>query len=237
MEHSARVGFVEVGSPAEHAGFERGDIVKSIDGSPVHSFQDVQQAALLNTGLTMTFVVDRAGAEVTLQAAPQVMLVDQGALGKRRLGHLGLGSSRDPADAKFERCGLPTCAAWAAEQIGFISRATGSYVVGLFAGRESVDQVSGMIGISQMAGEVAKISIWELVNLAAIFSVSVGLMNLLPVPLLDGGHLLFYAFEALRGRPLSERVQQAGMRIGIAFVASLVAFTTLHDFLRLFGRG
>ena len=74
-------------------------------------------------------------------------------------------------------------------------------------------------------------------NLAALFSVSVGLMNLLPIPLLDGGHLLFYALEALRGRPLSERVQQVGLRIGIALVASLVIFTTSHDIIRLFSGG
>jgi regulator of sigma E protease len=163
------------------------------------------------------------------------MLVDQGALGKRRVGHLGLGSSRDKSDVKFERCGFPTCAIWAGEQIAFITRATGAYVGGLFAGRESVDQMSGTIGIAQIAGEMAKVSLWELFNLAALFSVSVGLMNLLPIPLLDGGHLLFYALEGLRGRPLSERVQQFGIRIGIALVACLVVFTTSHDVLRLLG--
>ena len=82
---------------------------------------------------------------------------------------------------------------------------------------------------------MAKVSLWQLLSLAGLFSVSVGLMNLLPVPLLDGGHLLYFAFEALRGRPLSERVQQIGLRIGIAFVALLVIFTTSHDILRLVG--
>ena len=91
--------------------------------------------------------------------------------------------------------------------------------------------------MAQIAGEMAKISLWELFNLAALFSVSVGLMNLLPIPLLDGGHLLFYAFEGLRGRPLSDRVQQFGLRIGIALVACLVVFTTSHDLLRLLGHG
>jgi len=236
-EHSPRIGYVEPNSPAALAGFAVGDVIKSIDGRPVASFQDLQEAAMLSTGLPMTFVVDRAGAETTLHATPQVMLVDQGALGKRRVGHLGLGSSRDKADVKYERCAFPTCAAWAGEQIAFIAKATGAYVYGLIAGRESVDQMSGTIAIAQIAGEMAKISLWELFNLAALFSVSVGLMNLLPIPLLDGGHLLFYAFEGLRGRPLSDRVQQFGLRIGIALVACLVVFTTSHDVLRLFGRG
>ena len=84
---------------------------------------------------------------------------------------------------------------------------------------------------------MAKISLWELLNLAGLFSVSVGLMNLLPIPMLDGGHLLFYAVEGLRGRPLSDRIQQAGLRIGIALVACLVIFTTSHDLLRLISHG
>jgi regulator of sigma E protease len=235
-EHSPRIGFVEPGSPAAEAGFALGDVIKSIDGRPISSFQDLQQATMLSTGLPMTFVVQRGDSETTLHATPQVMLVDQGALGKRRIGHLGLGSSRDKADMKFEQCSAPTCAAWAGEQIAFISRATVAYVGGLFAGRESVDQMSGTIAIAQIAGEMAKISLWELFNLAALFSVSVGLMNLLPIPLLDGGHLLFYALEGLRGRPLSDRVQQFGLRIGIALVACLVVFTTSHDVLRLLGR-
>jgi len=236
-EHAARVGFVEPGSPAARAGFLTGDLIKTIDGQPIATFQDLQQAAMLNTGLTMTFVVERGGAEATLLAAPEISLVDQGPLGKRRIGHLGLGSSRDPADMKFVRCSPATCVVWAGEQIGFIARATGAYIGGLFAGRESVDQLSGPLAMSQIAGEIAKISLWELVNLAALFSVSVGLMNLLPIPLLDGGHLLFYAFEGVLGRPISERVQQFGLRIGIALVASLIIFTTSHDLLRLISHG
>ena len=233
-EHVARIGFVEPNSAAAAAGFQVGDVVKSIDGEPVGNFQDVQQAALLNTGLQMNFIVDRAGQDVALEASPRITMVDQGALGKRRIGHLGLGSSRDPKDVTFERCSAPTCVVWAGEQVAFISHATYAYVTGLFAGRESVDQVSGPIAISQIAGEMAKISLWELVNLAALFSVSVGLMNLLPIPLLDGGHLLFFAFEAVRGKPLSDRIQTFGIRVGIAMVAGLVIFTTSHDLLRIF---
>lgn len=236
-EHSARVGMVEPNSAAARAGFLPGDVIKAIDGDPIRSFQDVQQAALLHTGLQMTFTVERDGVDTTLQATPEIAMVDQGALGKRRIGHLGLGSSRNPADIRFERCDPLTCVVWAGEQVAFISHATTAYVAGLFAGRESVDQVSGPIAISQIAGEMAKISLWELVNLAGLFSVSVGLMNLLPIPLLDGGHLLFYAFEAVRGRPLSDRVQQFGLRIGVAFIACLVIFTTSHDVLRIFGHG
>jgi regulator of sigma E protease len=235
FEHSARIGGVEAGSPAERAGFVAGDLVKSINGEPIATFQDLQQATMLSTGLPMTFVVERAGGEAKLVATPEIAVVDQGPLGKRRMGHLGLASSRDPADVKFEHCGPSTCAVWGGEQVWFVVRATGAYVGGLFAGRESADNLSGPIAVSQIAGEMAKINPWQLFSLAALFSVSVGLMNLLPIPLLDGGHLMFFALEALRGRPLSERVQQIGLRVGIAFVALLVIFTTSHDILRLVG--
>ena len=233
VEHQARIGRVEPNSPAAAAGFQAGDIVKSINGQPIYSFEELQESTLMSTGLPMNFVVDRQGGDADITATPKITVVDQGVFGKRRMGHLGLASSANPNDARVERCGLMTCAAWGAAQEWFIVKATGTYIVGIFAGRESTDQMSGLIGAAQMAGEMAKISFWELFSLAAWFSVSVGLMNLLPVPLLDGGHLAFYAFEGLRGRPLSERAQEIGLKIGIALVALLVVFTTSHDILRL----
>jgi regulator of sigma E protease len=237
VEHMARIGRIEVGSPAATAGFQAGDVVKSINGNPIDSFEALQESTLMSTGLPMNFVVERQGRDVELTATPRITVVDQGVFGKRRMGHLGLASSADRNDAKVERCGLVTCGAWGAAQEWFIVKATGTYIVGIFAGRESTDQMSGLIGAAQMAGEMAKISFWELFSLAAWFSVSVGLMNLLPIPLLDGGHLSFYAFEALLGRPLSERAQEIGLRIGIALVALLVVFTTSHDILRLVTNG
>ena len=237
VEHMARIGRVEPMSPAAAAGFEPGDLVKSVDGEPIGSFEDLQQATMMDTGLPMTFVVERDGRVVELTATPKISVVDQGVFGKRRMGHLGLASSANPSDVKIERCAPPACAVWGASQVGFIVKATSAYIVGIFAGRKSTDQVSGLIGAAQMAGEIAKISIWELFSLAAWFSVSVGFMNLLPIPLLDGGHLVFYAFEAALGRPLSSRTQEIGLKIGILLVAMLLVFTTSHDILRLLPNG
>jgi regulator of sigma E protease len=237
VEHMARIGRVEQSSPAAAAGFKAGDLVKSIDGDPIVSFEGLQESTLMSTGLPMTFIVERDGQELSLTATPKVTVVDQGVFGKRRMGHLGLASSADPKDVQVMRCAPPTCFAWGAGQEWFIVKATTAYIVAVFAGRESTDQVSGLIGAAQMAGEMAKISMWELFSLAAWFSVSVGFMNLLPIPLLDGGHLVFYACEAVLGRPLSERMQEIGLRIGIALVALLLVFTTSHDILRLVSHG
>jgi regulator of sigma E protease len=232
-----RVGSIEAGSPADLAGFKAGDMIKSANGGPVDSFEDLHQAISTSTGLSMTFGLERSGQAMTIVATPTIALIDLGTLGKRRMGRLGIRASTDPADRRLETCGLPRCVVWAAKETWSIVDTTSAYVVGLFAGRESADQVSGMIGVAQVAGEVAKISLLALFSLTAIFSVSVGMMNLLPVPMLDGGHLLFYAIEALRGRPLSERTQEIGLRIGIALVAMLVIFSTSHDILRLVAGG
>ena len=116
---------------------------------------------------------------------------------------------------------------------GSSSSVPASYVGGLFAGTETTDQLSGPIRIAQVSGQVATAGIVALLNLAAILSVSIGLINLVPVPLLDGGHLLFYAFEAVRGRPLSERTQEFGFRIGLALVVMLMIFTTFNDLVHL----
>jgi regulator of sigma E protease len=230
-----RVGGVESGSPADLAGFKKGDLIKSANGASIESFEDLHQAISTSTGLPIVFDFDRSGQPMTITATPTIALVDLPPFGKRRVGRLGIKASNDPADRRFETCGLPQCFVWSVKDTWSIIEATGSYVGGLFAGRESADQISGPIGVAQVAGEVAKISILALFSLTAVFSVSVGLMNLLPVPMLDGGHLLFYAIEALRGRPLSERTQEISLRIGIALVAMLVIFSTSHDILRLVG--
>ena len=174
IEHVPRIGRVEAGTPAAAAGFQAGDLVKTINGNSIDSFEALQESTLMSTGLPMNFVVERQGNDVHLTATPQITVVDQGVFGKRRMGHLGLASSADKNDAKVERCGLVSCAAWGAAQEWFIVKATGTYIVGIFAGRESTDQMSGLIGAAQMAGEMAKISLWELFSLAAWFSVSVG---------------------------------------------------------------
>jgi regulator of sigma E protease len=108
-----------------------------------------------------------------------------------------------------------------------------SYLGGVVVGREAADQLGGPIRIAQVSGQVATAGFVPLLHLAAVLSVSIGLLNLFPVPLLDGGHLLFYAIEAIRGRPLSERAQEYGFRIGLALVLMLMVFATFNDIIHL----
>jgi regulator of sigma E protease len=129
--------------------------------------------------------------------------------------------------------GLVSSARLAASEVGFVVARTGAYVKGMIAGQEPTDQLSGPIGIAEMSGAMAKAGAAALFDLAAILSISVGMLNLLPIPLLDGGHLLYYAIEALRGKPLNARTQQIGFKVGFALVTSLVAFATYNDILHL----
>jgi regulator of sigma E protease len=108
-----------------------------------------------------------------------------------------------------------------------------SYIGGVIVGREAADQLGGPIRIAQISGQVATIGFVALIHLAGVLSVSIGLLNLFPIPLLDGGHLLFYSIEAMRGRPLSERAQEVGFRIGLAIVVMLMIFATFNDIVHL----
>jgi regulator of sigma E protease len=176
--------------------------------------------------------VERGGREVALNVTPELKVITT-PFGKQRLGMLGLQGSRNPADTKTLPMSPGAAMASAVTETWFIVERTGSYVGGLFTGTESTDQLSGPIRIAQVSGQVATAGLVALMNLVAILSVSIGLINLVPVPLLDGGHLAFYAVEAVRGRPLSERTQEFGFRIGLALVVMLMLFTTFNDVLHL----
>jgi regulator of sigma E protease len=120
-----------------------------------------------------------------------------------------------------------------AQETWFVVDRTLAYIGGIFAGREGADQLGGPIRIAQVSGQVATAGFVPLLHLAGVLSVSIGLLNLFPIPLLDGGHLLFYLVEAVRGRPLSERAQEVGFRIGLAIVVMLMIFATFNDILHL----
>ncbi len=128
----------------------------------------------------------------------------------------------------------PATAVWlGVKETWFVVDRTMAYIGGIFVGREAADQLGGPIRIAQISGQVATIGIAALLHLTAVLSISIGLLNLFPVPLLDGGHLLFYAIEAIRGRPLSERAQELGFRVGLALVLMLMVFATYNDILHL----
>ncbi|MDP3254988.1 RIP metalloprotease RseP, partial [Bosea sp. (in: a-proteobacteria)] len=218
---------------AERGGLRAGDLVVSIDGRAISSFSDMQRAISARPEETLTVVVDRAGALVTLPVTPA--LVEQSTpVGKQRIGVLGVQASRQASDWQTQHFGLLESAKVGVGETWYVVERTYDYLAKLVRGRESVDQLSGPIRIAQVSGIVASNSgLMGLLNLAAILSVSIGLMNLFPVPMLDGGHLMFYAIEAVRGRPLSDRAQELGFRFGLGLVLMLMLFVTWNDLVHV----
>lgn len=237
-----RVEAVIAASAAESAGFQAGDLVLAIDGRAIESFEDIKRLISTSGGDTLAFVVDRRGSRVALEATPVVKEVEIPGFGKQRTGVLGLQGSRDPADLRFVRYGLLDSLSIGANETWTVVERTFNFLGKLVVGRESPQQLSGPIGIMMISGDVAtNLGFASLVGLVGVLSVSIGLINLFPIPLLDGGHLLFYAIEAARGRPLSERAQEIGFRIGFALVVMLMLFATWNDIVNRFaafaGRG
>ena len=230
---SARVDTVQPNSAAAAAGFKPGDLVVGIDGSKIDSFTDMQRIVSVSAGEPLVIKVERDGKLVTLNATPQLRELKDRFGNAHTLGVLGISRSMKPGDIKTQKMGPLTAIGNGAKETWFVVDRTLSYIGGVFVGREAADQLGGPIRIAQVSGEVATAGFTALIHLAAVLSISIGLLNLFPIPLLDGGHLLFYGIEAIRGRPLSDRAQEVGFRIGLAIVVMLMIFSTFNDILHL----
>jgi len=230
---TARVDKIEANSAAASAGFQVGDIVTSIDGTKIESFTDMQRIVAVRAGEKLAFTVKRGDQVVQLSGTPELREVKDPFGNVHRQGVLGITRQTAAGDVLTERVD-PATALWlGVKETWFVIERTLSYIGGVFTGREAADQVGGPLRIAQISGQVASIGLVALINLAAVLSISIGLLNLFPVPLLDGGHLLFYMVEAVRGRPLSERAQEMGFRIGLGLVLMLMVFATYNDILHL----
>lgn len=230
---TARVDKIEANSAAAKAGFQVGDIVAAIDGKTIGSFSDMQRIVGVHAGDELTFTIKRGDSTLQLKGTPEQREVKDPFGNAHRLGVLGITRATAPGDVVTERVD-PATALWlGVKETWFVVDRTLAYIGGVFTGREAADQVGGPLRIAQISGQVATIGLTALVHLAAVLSISIGLLNLFPVPLLDGGHLLFYAVEAIRGRPLSDRAQEMGFRIGLGLVLMLMVFATYNDILHL----
>ncbi|MBF9232534.1 RIP metalloprotease RseP [Microvirga alba] len=228
-----RIEAVQAGSAAEKAGFLPKDLILTIDGKRIETFADMQVLVSSSAGESLAFTVDRGGRTVSLDAIPN-FVERTTPFGKQRIGLLGVEASRDPGAVKrVSYTVVGALKAGAAETWSQVDR-TMNFLRRLVLGRESADQLSGPLGIARAAGTAFEIGgVYSLVSLIGFLSVSIGLINLFPIPLLDGGHLLFYAIEAIRGRPLSEKAQEFGFKIGFAIVAMLMIFATWNDLVHL----
>jgi regulator of sigma E protease len=220
----AEVGQVLPGSAAEAGGIRAGDSIVSIDGRAVERFEDVQQIVRLNPNVAMAMAVQRDGALVNLRVTP-TQVEENDRLGRQKFGQLGIRGggakyiTRDPASAVVRAVG----------ETWNLSVTTLHAVWQMIIGTRGSEELGGPLRIAQLSGEVAQGGIVPLLWFMAVLSVNLGLINLFPVPVLDGGHLMFYAAEAIRGKPLGQRAQEYGFRVGLALVLTLMVFATWND--------
>jgi regulator of sigma E protease len=243
----ARVGAVQPGSPAAAAGFQAGDLVTRADNRAIDSFEQLHEIVMLRTGVPMQFTVRRGATDLVLNATPKSVTVDNPMGGHDAEGLLGLAPSTAPGDIVHRRYGpISAVGAGAARTWDMLS--TTVYYLGRMAqGQESGKQITGVIGIAQVShfaavegargeqGLGAQVlgSFEMLFNLVAMVSVSIGFANLLPIPVLDGGHLLFYAYEWIARRPVAASVQAVSYRVGLALLLGLMLFATTNDLQRI----
>jgi regulator of sigma E protease len=229
----ARVEAVRPDSAAALAGIQPGDLIVAVDSNTIESFAELVRVVSASAGNKLKILVDRGGSRLLIEAIPELR-EEKDILGNvNRIGQLGIRRSAAPEDTRTERFG-PIQATWeGVKETWYIGHETLRYISNVIAGREPPDQLGGPIKIAKTSGQIAAFGLSALMQLAAILSVSLGLFNLFPIPALDGGHILFYAIEAARGRPISAAGQKWGLRIGVAAVLALTIFATINDIMRL----
>ncbi|MGP1275306.1 MAG: M50 family metallopeptidase [Caulobacterales bacterium] len=250
-----RIGTVLEASPAEEAGFEPGDLLVSIDGQRVRTFTDLSQAVMTRAGTTMRIVVERDGQERLLEATPRREMREDGLGGTRAFGFLGVQLAED-ATVTQRRFG-PIEAVWhGVERTFTVAGTILDYMVRLVTFQASLEHINGPLGIATTAGQIANTAVSDpgaaetgsydvgaavarlstsLLLLAGLLSVAIGLMNLLPIPVLDGGHLVYYAYEAVAKHPPSPSVQSLGLKAGLALILGLMVVATWNDLSYLVG--
>ncbi len=224
----AGIGGVVEDSAADQAGLMAGDRILAVDGKPIGDFFDLKSAVEASDGRPLAFEIQREDAVFTATVTPRIVTstTDAGEIKAYRLGVYAPGPN-------YVRLG-PFSAAWqAVSETWRLTLGTLAAVGEIIAGDRGTDELGGPLRIAKLSGDFAESGVVTLFGFMALLSINLGLINLFPIPILDGGHLLFYAIEAVRGRPLGERAQEYGLRIGLALILSLMVFVTINDFVHL----
>lgn len=223
------VAEVRPDSPAAAAGFQPGDRFVSVGGRAVSTFGDVQRYVSGRAGDPIVFVMLRDGAEIELTATP-ALSEQQDALGNTvRVGVIGVVNNEAMGQPRVIEMDPGTAFAEAVRETGHIIARTGQFLQRFVVGREDKCQLGGPVKIAEMSGQAASLGFVWLVQLVALLSVGIGILNLLPIPPLDGGHLVLYGVEAALGKPVSERVVEAVYRVGLFMVLGFMGFVVWND--------
>jgi len=225
----AVINEVQKDSPAMIGGLKQNDIILEIDGNKVKSIMDVSKYITMSTSDVIDFKVKRSYSELLLKIKPDMIL------GKDNLGNkinkrmVGIKLGAYNNEINHIKLGPAKAIYYAAHEVYFVSISSLKYIGGMIAGKADTSQLGGPIRIAKISGQVAEFGTLAFISMMAYISISLGLVNLFPIPMLDGGHLMFYAFEKVLGRPLSQKTQEGFFRIGMFLLISLMFFTTLND--------
>ena len=225
----AQIQEVQPESPAYVAGIKSGDVIQSINEREVKSIMEVSTFINASSSETIDIEVLRNGNELTLQVKPKFIE------GKDSLGNqinkkiIGIKVAPLNEEINRQRLGPATALYYAVKETWFVIEASWEFVISMFKGTGDTSQLGGPIKIAKITGQVAKFGVVAFLSIMAYISISLGFINLFPIPMLDGGHLMFYAFEKILGRPLTQKTQEGFFRIGLFLLLSLMFFTTFND--------
>lgn len=229
------VAEVQAESAAEAAGVLPGDLFVAIDGIAVETFDDVQRYVSVRPEVPITLTMDRQGEMVDLTLTPVRTEISDTFGNKMEVGRIGVITDTDAGNFRVREYGPLEAVGEGVAQSWFIVTRTVGYIGNIITGREKADQLGGPIRVAKYSKDMSTLGLGALIQLAAVLSVSIGLLNLMPIPMLDGGHLVFYAVEALRGRPPGEVAQEWAYRFGLSLVLALMLFATWNDVSMLIG--
>ena len=224
------IGKIMPNTPAQESGLQAGDRILSINNDPVKSFRDIVFKIMTNVGTPVTIVLERKEENLHVTLTPREVEEDDGLGNKVKRPLIGIQS----AEINYNDVGPWVALKESVSQTYYICENTLIVIGQIVTGQRGTKDLRGPIGIAQISGQAAKKDAQSVLWLIALLSANLGLFNLLPIPLLDGGHIAYYAAEALRGKPLAERVQEYGFKIGFAFIAMLMVLTVFNDLRRLF---
>jgi regulator of sigma E protease len=216
------LGAVQAGQPAALAGLRAGDRVLAVDGHSIDNFLDLQKIVLAHPDTALQLRIARGGArDFTVSLTTGAVKTPSG----RSIGHLGVASGAP----EYRPVGPLGAIYWGGQQSWMVVAQTAQGLWQVISGQRGVSGLGGTLRIAQLSGQVAKLGFATFVEFIAVLSVNLGLLNLLPIPVLDGGHLVFYAIEGIRGRPLAPRTLEMGLRLGFGLIVTLVALSVVND--------
>ncbi len=225
----AVINEVQKDSPAMTGGLKVNDVILEIDGNKVQSIMDISKYITMSTDEIIDIKIKRSYDEIILQVKPKIVMGKDSlgnSINKRVIG-IKLGAYNN--EINHIKLGPAKSLMHAANEVFYVSISSLKYIGGMIVGKADTSQLGGPIRIAKISGQVADVGILAFITMMAYISISLGLVNLFPIPMLDGGHLMFYAFETVLGRPLSQKTQEGFFRIGLFLLISLMFFTTFND--------